>query len=177
MAVITIPKTNKSITTINEIKAFLLQRGIKVDQWHANQKLSDQSSQEEILKAYEHALTPFMQANNFKTADVISVNPQTPNIDAIRKKFLQEHTHSEDEVRFFVDGEGFFWFNLDNDDDVFCVHCVKGDFLSVPAGFKHWFDLAPKYTVKAIRIFTNIEGWVPNYTQSGIEKTYLSNEL
>ena len=50
--------------------------------------------------------------------------------------------------------------------------CKKGDFLAVPAGFTHWFDLAPKYTVKAIRIFTSMEGWVANYTNSGIDEKY-----
>lgn len=172
MASIYIPAQKKTIAHLDDIRHFLNERGIRVEQWQANKKLSDQSTQDEILKAYEHEVRPFMQANGFKTADVISVNPQTPNIKAIRQKFLSEHTHSEDEVRFFVDGEGLFWFHLEDRQEVFSVHCLKGDFLSVPAGFKHWFDLAPKYTVKAIRIFTNIEGWVPNYTQSGIEQQY-----
>jgi 1,2-dihydroxy-3-keto-5-methylthiopentene dioxygenase len=99
------------------------------------------------------------------------VNPQTENIEAIRQKFLSEHTHSEDEIRYFVDGEGTFYFNLD--DQVVSVLCQKGDFLAVPSGYKHWFDLAPKYTVKAIRIFSNPEGWVANYTESGIDKKYI----
>ena len=64
-----------------------------------------------------------MKAKGFTTADVISVNPQTENIESIRQKFLSEHTHSEDEVRYFVDGEGTFYFNLD--DQVVSVLCQK----------------------------------------------------
>ena len=40
-------------------------------------------------------------------------------------------------------------------------------------GYKHWFDLAPKYHVKAIRVFMTKEGWVARYTDSGVEKKYL----
>ena len=98
------------------------------------------------------------------------------NLQALRAKFLNEHTHSEDEVRFFVEGEGQFWFHLEKGpkgEEVFQVICRAGDFLSVPAGYKHWFDLAPKYTVKAIRIFTSPDGWVANYTGSGVENGYI----
>lgn len=170
MAVLNIPDENKTLENLEEIKSFLSDRGIEFSVWEASKKLSDEDTQEDILSAYEHELKPFMEKNGFKTADVISVNPNTENIEAIRQKFLKEHTHSEDEVRFFVDGEGLFWFHLNG--EVFNLLCTKGDFLSVPAGATHWFDLAPKYTVKAIRIFSNEEGWVANYTNSGIDEKY-----
>ena len=112
-----------------------------------------------------------MNKNGYAVADVINVHPKTENLLAIREKFMKEHTHSEDEIRFFVDGLGKFWFHLDNE-EILCVTCERGDFMSVPKNFRHWFDLAPGYFVKAIRIFSNMEGWVPNYTGSGIDQNY-----
>ena len=112
-----------------------------------------------------------MEKNGYVTADVINVNPETPNLMAIREKFMKEHRHSEDEIRFFVDGQGVFWFHLDND-EVLGVTCTAGDFMSVPKNFRHWFDLAPSYFVKAIRVFSNIEGWVPHYTNSGVDERF-----
>jgi 1,2-dihydroxy-3-keto-5-methylthiopentene dioxygenase len=112
-----------------------------------------------------------MSKKGFKDADVINVHKDTPNLSAIREKFMKEHTHSEDEVRFFVDGEGKFWFHFD-DGEIFCVTCSRGDFISVPKNYKHWFDLHPNYFVKAIRIFSNMEGWTPIYTNSDIDKKY-----
>lgn len=170
MAILNIPDQKIKIEEIEKVKSFLIERGIDYSIWEASKSLSDNDSQEDILKAYEHELAPFMKEKGFKSADVISVNPKTENIEQIREKFLKEHTHSEDEVRFFVDGEGLFWFHIK--DEVFSLLCKKGDFLSVPAGYTHWFDLAPKYTVKAIRIFTSMEGWVANYTNSGIDEKY-----
>jgi 1,2-dihydroxy-3-keto-5-methylthiopentene dioxygenase len=55
-----------------------------------------------------------MQKHGFLSCDVINVYPEMENITALREKFLSEHTHSEDEVRFFVEGEGKFWFHLEN---------------------------------------------------------------
>lgn len=171
MSQLYIPSQNKTIDQFEEIQSYCQSRGIVFTRWQANQELHESDSQEKILSAYQHELTPYMEKNGFKSADVINVHAQTPNIEAIREKFLQEHTHSEDEVRFFVDGQGLFWFHFE-DGEVIRLTCKKGDFLSVPAGQKHWFDLAPTYFVKAIRIFTNQEGWVANYTNSGVDQKY-----
>jgi 1,2-dihydroxy-3-keto-5-methylthiopentene dioxygenase len=103
---------------------------------------------------------------------VISINTLTPNYEAIRAKFLAEHIHDEDEIRFFVDGQGLFWFHL-SDTPIFNVLCQRGDLISVPTGTKHWFDAGPQDPfVKAIRIFTEMTGWTPHYTASGIEGNY-----
>ncbi len=171
MTTLYIPQKEATINDVKEITAYLEAKGVAFSRWSAKQELKDSDTQEQILAAYAHELEPFMKKSGFQSADVINVHPKTENIETIRQKFLKEHTHSEDEVRFFVDGEGKFWFNFD-DGEVACLTCVKGDFLAVPKGYKHWFDLAPKYHVKAIRIFSNMEGWVANYTNSGIDEKY-----
>jgi 1,2-dihydroxy-3-keto-5-methylthiopentene dioxygenase len=155
-----------------EIKIFMNERGIIFEQWEASHPLKDTDTQETILAAYEHELGPYMKKHGYVNADVINVHKDTANIEAIRAKFLAEHTHSEDEVRFFVDGEGQFFFHLAERQEVFKLLCEKGDFISVPKGYTHWFDLAPKYHVKAIRIFQSPEGWVANYTGSAKEQSY-----
>ena len=113
MAILTLlDPIRKEIKDVGEIKKFMNDRGIIFEQWKAAMPLNDSDSQETILKAYEHELGPYMKKNGYVNADVINVHKDTPNIEAIRNKFLSEHTHAEDEVRFFVDGEGFFFFHL-----------------------------------------------------------------
>ncbi|MFA5584711.1 MAG: cupin [Candidatus Caldatribacteriota bacterium] len=175
MAILTLlDPTQQKIENPTEIKAFMNERGIIFEQWKASMPLKDDDSQETILKAYEHELKPYMEEHGYVNADVINVHKDTPNIEALRAKFLSEHTHSEDEIRFFVDGEGAFYFHLQDRKEVFCLLCQKGDFISVPKGVTHWFDLAPRYFVKAIRIFQTPEGWVANYTNSNIDKKYIN---
>ena len=170
MAVLKVPATNLELRDFSEVRNFLESRGIWHDRWEASIPLRTQASQEEVLAAYEHVLQPFMKKGGYQTADVINVNAETSDLPALRAKFLSEHTHSEDEIRFFVQGEGLFWFNTGK--EVFSLLCQTGDLISVPAHSKHWFDLGPKPEVKAIRIFIDKSGWVPQYTESGVDKTF-----
>lgn len=172
MAVINIPDENVQITDVAQIKTYLNERGVWFDQWAANAPLAVDADQETVLAAYADVLYPYMQKNGYKTVDVININANTPNYEAVRNKFLSEHQHTEDEVRFFVDGKGFFWFNLDNN-PIFNVMCEAGDLISVPANTKHWFDAGKENpSVKAIRVFIDQTGWVPHYTESGVDKSY-----
>ncbi len=172
MAILTIPETGESFADPKRIKEYLQARGVFFEQWDTPAKLASDADQETVLAAYADVLKPYMEANGYTVADVINIHPAIDNYPAIRAKFLSEHTHSEDEVRFFVDGQGLFWFNIDGH-PVFNVLCQQGDLISVPKNTKHWFDagaFAPN--VKAIRIFIDPAGWVPHYTESGIEKRY-----
>lgn len=172
MAILSIPDQGVQLHDPLEIKNYLAQFEVYFDQWTCAVEFQDDASQDDILSAYASDLQPFMTQGGYQTADVISIHAATPNYEQIRAKFLAEHTHDEDEIRFFVDGQGLFWFNL-SDAPVFNVLCQRGDLISVPAGTKHWFDAgATAPFVKAIRIFTDISGWTPHYTDSGLEANY-----
>ena len=172
MAVLSIPELNFQTDNVSEIRSFFNERGIFFDQWVCDVVFDDTATANEIIAAYKKDLEPFMNENGYLTADVISINASTENYDLIRNKFNQEHTHTEDEIRFFVDGKGLFWFNLENQ-AVFNLLCERGDLISVPAGTKHWFDAGIQDPfVKAIRIFIDSSGWVPNYTDSSLENRF-----
>ena len=172
MAILSIPEKNIKITNPSDIKLFFNQRNIFFDQWNCEVVFDNTASQDEILKAYEKDLKPFMEAGGYETADVISINSLTENYETIRNKFLAEHIHSEDEIRFFVDGQGLFWFHLEST-PVFNLLCERGDLISIPAGTKHWFDAGENNPfVKAIRIFIDMFGWIPEYTGSEIETLF-----
>jgi 1,2-dihydroxy-3-keto-5-methylthiopentene dioxygenase len=172
MAILNVPDRAYSTRDTDIIRDYLNQSGIWFDQWIADKPLSDDADQETVLAAYEHVLKPFMEKNGYQTVDVINMNAQTPQYDSLRNKFLSEHRHTEDEVRFFVDGKGCFWFNPE-EGEVFNVVCEAGDLISVPANTRHWFDAGKDEPfVKAIRIFIDQSGWVPHYTESGIDLRY-----
>jgi len=164
--------TDEPITEPEAIKAFLANVGIHYERWDVAIQLATDASEEDILSAYEAHLVPYMTRNGYPTADVINIHPAIADYPSIRAKFLAEHTHSEDEVRFFVSGEGLFWFNLQGQ-AVFNVLCQQGDLISVPKNTKHWFDAGKSApNVKAIRMFSDMAGWVPHYTDSGIESKF-----
>jgi len=172
MTFLFIPQHNQKIKELNQIKKYLNQRGIIYERWATPVQFGHDADQDSILAAYADSLGPFMEKGGYKTSDVVMVNQDHPKIKDIRQMFLGEHTHTEDEIRFFVEGQGLFWFNLENNQPIFCLMCTEGDLISVPANTKHWFDLGPKAHVKAIRIFIDPAGWVANYTSSKIEQEF-----
>ena len=173
MATLRIPDMNMTLNDPSAVRQFLDMRGIVHERWSADRELPSGATDEQLLAAYDHLLKPLMDKGGYQTADVIRVDGHTPNLEGIREKFIREHTHSEDEVRVFVEGRGFFWFHKEGlDNDVFALLCERGDLISVPANTKHWFDLGDPPKVCAIRIFTDQAGWVPQYTNSGIDQRY-----
>ena len=112
------------------------------------------------------AIDRLMKEDGYQTVDVVSLSADHPQKNEFRQKFLSEHTHSEDEVRFFVGGEGLFTLHIG--EKVFEVLCTEGDLISVPANTTHWFDMGPNPNFIAIRLFNNPEGWIANFTGSDI---------
>jgi 1,2-dihydroxy-3-keto-5-methylthiopentene dioxygenase len=149
-----------------EIAALLAERGVRFEQWDASVALKKGATQDEILAAYADDVNRIMDEGGYKVADVLALTPDHPEKAAFRNKFLNEHTHSEDEVRFFVDGAGAFYFHIG--DEALQVVCTKGDLMSVPTGVKHWFDMGPNPSFTVIRIFTDPAGWVANFTGDAI---------
>jgi 1,2-dihydroxy-3-keto-5-methylthiopentene dioxygenase len=140
--------------------------GVLFERWTADRDLHPEATQDEVIEAYREPIDRLMQMHGFKSVDVISMQPDHPQKEALRDKFLHEHTHTEFEVRFFVDGEGLFYIHRDG--KVYGVRCTRGDLISVPAGYTHWFDMGPQPFLKAIRLFTTPEGWVAQYTGNKI---------
>ncbi|MGN6817448.1 MAG: 1,2-dihydroxy-3-keto-5-methylthiopentene dioxygenase [Sphingomonas sp.] len=128
-----------------------------------------------VLVAYAPEIDKLKAEAGYQSVDVISLAPDHPDRAALREKFLSEHRHSEDEVRFFVAGEGLFTLRTD-DDRVHAILCTAGDLISVPAGMRHWFDMGPEPSFTAIRLFENPDGWVAKFTGDAIADRFPRHE-
>ena len=106
----------------------------------------------------------------YKSQDIIVLSKATPGLEDLLVKFQDEHHHTEDEVRFIVDGEGVFTIKGPKDGVYFDVVLYPGDLISVPANTRHWFTLTDLRKVKAIRIFESKDGWVAVYDESELQK-------
>lgn len=144
--------------------------GVRFERWQAAAGLDHDAPDDEIIEAYREAVDNLMQEYDFRSVDVISLRPDHPDREALRGKFLDEHTHSDFEVRFFVDGRGLFYIHDDN--HVYAVLCQQGDLISVPAGTRHWFDMGRRPSFKCIRLFTTPEGWVADYTGDPVARNF-----
>jgi len=148
----------------------LQQKGVRFEQWQASVPLTAESTPDEVMTAYAADIKRLKQEHGYITVDVISLASTHPDKAVLRQKFLDEHIHTEDEVRFFVRGQGLFCLHLD--DEIYQVLCQQNDLISVPANTPHWFDMgsAPEFT--AIRLFNNTEGWVAHFTGTPLAKQF-----
>ncbi|AXQ99384.1 1,2-dihydroxy-3-keto-5-methylthiopentene dioxygenase [Pseudoalteromonas piscicida] len=154
----------------NIIASLLAEHGVRFEQWQTTTDITAAMSQDDIINAYQSDIERLKAQGGYQTVDVISLAKGNPNAAELRQKFLFEHTHSEDEVRFFVKGQGLFCLHLN--DKVYQVLCQQGDLISVPENTPHWFDMGSDPEFTAIRLFNNQEGWVAKSTDSEIAKQF-----
>src|SRR3546814_4999200 len=91
----------------------------------------------------------------YRSVDIARLLPDNPAAPQMRQKFLSEHTHSDDEVRFFVEGSGQFYLHALN--RVYVALSAAGDPISVPAGPAHRFDAGPAPRFTQLRLFVSPE--------------------
>ncbi|AFU04892.1 1,2-dihydroxy-3-keto-5-methylthiopentene dioxygenase [Nocardia brasiliensis] len=133
-------------------------------------------SSDDLLAHYTDNVAELNESGRYKHIDIARIhpddsNPEWPQIaKGAREKFLNEHRHAEDEVRYFAAGRGCFYLHLGH--EVLAVVCEGGDLLSVPAGTLHWFDMGTRPDFIAIRFFEEEDGWVGDFTGDRISEGF-----
>lgn len=144
--------------------------GVGFEQWKAGAPVAPGDAPDIILDAYRSDIDRLIAERGFKTVDVVSISPEHPSREEMRRKFLDEHFHKEDEVRFFVAGSGLFTLHVG--EKVYEMKCEAGDLISVPDSTLHWFDMGPEPSFVAIRFFTEPDGWVGHFTGTDIAQKF-----
>ncbi|MGF1571401.1 MAG: acireductone dioxygenase [Nodosilinea sp.] len=140
--------------------------GVRFEHWPTPPPLAPAADPETILATYAPEIERLRQEGGYIIADVIRMVPDHPQKTELRQKFLAEHTHQEDEVRFFVEGQAVFYLHLDG--KIYATLCTAGDLIGVPAHTPHWFDMGEAPQFAAIRLFCDPAGWVAHFTGSPI---------
>ncbi|MFC4120398.1 1,2-dihydroxy-3-keto-5-methylthiopentene dioxygenase [Nonomuraea zeae] len=153
------------------IAATLKEIDVVLRHWQVVEDLPAGAGQEEILAAYREQVDRVIAEEGYTFVDVAQLHPDgsadwPERAAAARQKFLSEHTHDDDEVRYFVSGSGIFYLHVDG--KVHAVLCEGGDLLSVPKNTTHWFDMGTRPDFTAIRFFHDDDGWIGDFTGSPI---------
>jgi len=169
------PNVSKDYETLEEIQNKLLEIDVLFERWEPLSSRTNKKNlaDEEILNIYKDKVDLIKEEFGFQGVDIINVKPdfaQSDKFEPMRKKFLDEHSHTDDEVRYFIDGQGLFY--IHHSDIVYGILCTAGDFISVPANTPHWFDMGSQPNFKCIRFFTTEEGWDPIYQDESISQQF-----
>jgi 1,2-dihydroxy-3-keto-5-methylthiopentene dioxygenase len=160
-------------TTRDHARIAQLLAGIDVafERRAAQADLPADADAETVLEAYKDFVAELERKGGFSSVDVLRLKPGHPERKALRSKFLSEHTHDDDEVRYFVEGGATFF--LRGKGQVFSLYCERGDLINVPAGAKHWFDTGERPDFTILRFFITPEGWQAKYTGDSIAEKFL----
>lgn len=144
--------------------------GVRFERWETHSPLAADADNDAVMDAYADDIQRLKDENGYQSVDVIRLTADHPQKTELREKFLSEHTHSEDEVRFFVEGAGIFYLRVEG--RVYMTLCERGDLISVPTDTRHWFDMGAEPHLTCIRLFTSKGGWVADYTGDSIAEKF-----
>ncbi|KAG2571272.1 1,2-dihydroxy-3-keto-5-methylthiopentene dioxygenase 3-like [Panicum virgatum] len=104
-------------------------------------------------------LTMIRGQRGYLHMDIVTLTPEKmPNYEPMIKRFFEEHLHIDEEVRYCLEGSGYFDVR-DEEDRWVRVSVRKGGLIVVPAGIYHRFTLDTNNYIKAMRLFSGGPDW------------------
>ncbi len=169
MATLWFRADQRLVTDTAEVGRELGAIGVTYERWGTTKMPANLSSRalgdaekQAVLAAFAPDIARRSAQCGYKSADVVTLYPDTPNLDVMLAKFDKKHGHTDDEVRFVVQGRGVFTL-FPEGGPVIDAELHPGDFITVPKDFTHHFVLCADRQITAIRLFTDVGGWVAHY--------------
>lgn len=187
----TVFKKLKDRTFIKMVQAYFFDNKNEIDarEPHCSGELVglDQLSRLGVFYRFIHdddEVDALAKERNYKNRDVVNISRASFQNDeqAMLKKlevFYEEHIHEDEEIRYCLDGEGYFDLKDPICDRWIRVKVCKGDLLVVPAGIYHRFMLTTQNYIKAMRLFQDEPKWLainkPDADANAARKQYLAS--
>ncbi|KAF4352868.1 hypothetical protein CsatB_026246 [Cannabis sativa] len=117
--------------------------------WHLNPK--NYENDEELRHIRE--------TRGYNYMDLIDIRPEKlENYEEKLKNFYTEHIHGDEEVRYCLEGSGYFDVR-DKEDRWIRIWIKAGDLIILPAGIYHRFTLDTSNYIKLMRLFIGEPVW------------------
>ncbi len=164
-------------TELSNIVSELAPLNIELESWNISENpiLSELLAEDvlnweqklQVLNVFNHRFEQLKLSNEYKWQELMVLHPGSPHLYPLFTQCDRCHTHKDSESLYIVSGAGIFGFILPNGWQAELI-VEAGEYIKVPAGVEHWFCLTAGLQLKAIRYFTTVDGWVPEYTDTKI---------
>lgn len=109
----------------------------------------------------DEELKKIRQSRGYSYMDLLDLCPEkVDNYEQKLKNFYTEHIHADEEIRYCLEGSGYFDVR-DKDDRWIRIWMKAGDMIVLPAGIYHRFTLDTDNYVKLMRLFVGEPVWTP----------------
>ncbi|KAG2142244.1 Acireductone dioxygenase ARD family [Suillus bovinus] len=111
---------------------------------------------------YEQEIAAIAKERNYKNHDVVAISKEGlgDEFETKIKNFYHEHMHEDEEIRYLLEGTGFFDVREHSSESWIRCHMSAGDLLVLPAGIYHRFSLDMSNRVRTMRLFKDEPKWI-----------------
>jgi 1,2-dihydroxy-3-keto-5-methylthiopentene dioxygenase len=118
-----------------------------------------------ILELHESLFEFLKRERCYLWSDLLNVHPGSPHLQPLMATYNRYHVHTAAEALYVLAGGAIFGFVRPDGSQVQLL-VQPQDYLHISAGVEHGFSLDASLQFKAVRYFTTVEGWVPQYTKT-----------
>jgi 1,2-dihydroxy-3-keto-5-methylthiopentene dioxygenase len=164
-------------TNFNEIDEELASLNIQLKHLPIGEKLAvhrlleqdilKAEQKDQVLAAVDSYFIELKRTAGYQWRDLTVLHPGSPCLYALITHFDRCHTHADDEALYVLAGECIFGFVRPDRSQVELIVQAQ-EYISVPALTEHWFCPTASLQFKAVRYFTTVGGWTPQYTDTKI---------
>ena len=105
----------------------LAEVGVCFEQWPVMAHLpGTEILENDVFNIYRNEITRVKHSFGYSQVDLATMKPQDAFAVSVRGRYLSEHTHEEDEVRFFLAGKILVYLNINH--NIHILECTRGDF-------------------------------------------------
>jgi 1,2-dihydroxy-3-keto-5-methylthiopentene dioxygenase len=121
-------------------------------------------------------LLKIREERGYSYTDMCFISPEKlPDYENKIKSFYREHIHYDEEIRYCVNGSGYFDIRGFNDEWI-RIALEGGDMIILPEGMYHRFTCDEKNYIQALRLFVGEPIWTPYNRDEIDEKKNISRQ-